>query len=34
MAADITDGRHWAATPASFDHLADAALAHANAVIE
>jgi len=25
---------HWAATPASFDHLADAALAHANAVIE
>ena len=25
---------HWAATSASFDHLADAALAHANAVIE
>jgi hypothetical protein len=22
---------HWAATSASFDHLADAALAHANA---
>jgi len=25
---------HWAATSASFDHLADAALARANAVIE
>jgi len=25
---------HWVATSASFDHLADAALAHANAVIE
>jgi len=25
---------HWAATRASFGHLADAALAHANAVIE
>ena len=25
---------HWAATSASFDHLADAARAHANAVIE
>jgi hypothetical protein len=25
---------HWAATSISFDHLADAALAHANAVIE
>jgi hypothetical protein len=25
---------HWTATSASFDHLADAALAHANAVIE
>jgi hypothetical protein len=34
MAADITDGRALGGNPASFDHLADAALAHANAVIE
>jgi len=34
MAPDITDDRARGGTSASFDHLADAALARANAVIE